>query len=62
MNPGSGRSDDDPIVIIGAGKIGRAILGYREFAKINIHVTAFFRPQAGAAEPPHRWNSGVPHG
>lgn len=32
----------NPIVIIGAGKIGRAILGYREFAKINIHVTAFF--------------------
>ena len=30
------------IVIIGAGKIGRAILGYREFAKINIHVAAFF--------------------
>ncbi len=34
------------IVVIGAGKIGRAILGYRGFSRLNIHIVAFFDRQS----------------
>lgn len=37
-----GLDQDTRIVVLGAGKIGQAIVGYKEFHKINILIAAFF--------------------
>lgn len=37
-----GLNKETQIVIIGSGRLGQALVGYKEFARVNIHFKAFF--------------------